>query len=232
MSDDRYSQQGGFDDDATRPISADNPGTRPQQSWPSAAQRREHPRSVPFNGPGQAGYQLPDRSGAAGAFAAALVATLVGVAVSVGASFAASQLGGVGAQPRRHLYDLGLAVWPSSRKLVAAADPTRTPIAFDTTTFIASFTVAALVLVVLLWAAVGSVPGGRGAFSVFLAGWGGTLVAGVAASLVGYVIAADRVDIWRMLDFGFGTGGAWAIHVGPLVGLVAAIGHSLRRKTA
>ena len=232
MSDGSYGDKDRSEDASTRPIAGHEGHTHPQQRWPSAAQRREHPGASPQSGFGPGGYPPGARSGGAGAFVAALVATVTGIAVSVAASYAAPRLGGLAPDLRRHLYDTGLSFWLSSPRLIASADPTRTPMAFDTTSFVVTFGVATAVLLLLLWAVIGSVPGGRGGFSVFLAGWGATLLAGVAASLAGYVVAADRFDISRMVDFGFGTGGAWAIHLGWLVGLIAAIGHSLRRKTA
>lgn len=161
---------------------------------------------------------------------AALIATLAVVGVSIGSSYAATHAGWASSIARQHLYNAGLAVWPRSFGVTDSSDTARTVLKFGTSSYVVAFAVAGSVLLLLLWAAIASVPGGRGAFSVFLAGWGATVVAGAAAVTVEFAIASRNVPISRLINSAFEAGGLWAVHVGWLVGLVAAIGQSVRSK--
>lgn len=227
MSDDRYDNNDEYDDE-THPLAANDPQTRPQQHRPSAAQRREHPGATQNGRPAQGGYPPPDRAAGGGAFVTALLATLIAIAASLAASYlnVRHRLGS--RQLQQHLQDTGLVVWPKGRSNGVAGSVLR----LETWSFALIFAVAAIFLLVLLWAAVGSVPGGRGAFAVFLAGWGATLIAGVLAIGVGYYLAADGLQGGQGLFQIFFQGSRWAINVGWLAGLVAAIGQSLRPKVA
>lgn len=214
----------------------------PQQQGQQApwTQQREHRGATPMGRDGQwpqpaphpqAAYpQSPGRSGAGGAFVAALISTLVVIGVSVGASYAATHASWASSDARAHLYNAGLAIWPSSLRLTDNSYAARAVLKFDTTSYLAAFVVAGVVLLLLLWAAVASVPGGRGSFGVFLAGWGATVVAGVVAVTVEFLIASSDLPVSRLINAAFEGGGLWAVHVGWIVGLVAAVGQSLRRR--
>lgn len=259
MSDDRYGgnsgNEGDYGDDATRPIPASDPHPRPrrpepepepgyrsepsyrsesgnpeQQPWTSGAQRREHPDTDPplrYQDPAYPGAVR--RSGAGGAFAVAFIAVLIGMAASLGASYLAGHHRLTNLVQQGNLAVAGLVGWPksSTRGLNAAS-----VLQLSTTNFAIAYAIAAVVTLLLLWAATGSLPAGRGAFSLFLAGWAATLVAGVIALVVMYLVVSDRSQLGQLVSGAANAGAAWALRVGWIVGLIAAIGQSLRRKTS
>lgn len=229
MSDDRYEDRDN-EADPTRPMSPQRPGppqySEPQQPgpgyaesqpWSSGAQRREYP------GAGQPAR----RSGAGAGFLVALAASVFGIAASLGASYVVAHHRISSLVAEQNVATAGLAGWPvgSARGLSRVV-----PLRLGTRDFVIVFAIAAAVLLVLLWAAAASMPAGRGAFALFLAGWGATLVAGAVALVAIHLIATDRAQPWQLVSGALNAGAAWAVRIGWIVGLVAAIAQSTRKR--
>ncbi|MBO1755151.1 hypothetical protein [Allobranchiibius sp. CTAmp26] len=215
----------------------DAPREEPREDpqWQSATQRREHPGGgapgggTPWSqgGPPQ-GTRPPvvrRRAGAGSAFLAALVATLAGLAVSLVASYVAYHQRTMSIYPRTNLLIGGLAQWPASG-LRSAMDGTANA---GTGHFILAFAVAGVVLFLLLWVALASTPGRRGFLAVLLAGWGATMVAGAVALGVEYLAISHHGPLDRLFTLAVSGGADWGIRVGWVVGVIAALGHALRR---
>ena len=204
----------------------------PQWQW--ATQRREHPGggapggAVAWSQPGQAPggpVVVRRRAGAGSAFFVALIATAVGLAVSIVAGYVAYHRRSLSVYPRQNLLTGGLTPWPSSG-LRNALDGSANA---GTGHYLLTFAVAGVVLLVLLWAAIGSTPGRRGFLAVLLAGWGATMVAGAIALCVEYLAISHHGSLDRLFTLAVSGGADWGIRVGWIVGLIAALGHVLRR---
>ncbi|MBO1767993.1 hypothetical protein [Allobranchiibius sp. GilTou38] len=207
---------------------------RQDPQWQSATQRREHPEggapgsAAPWTQPGQNQRGIPvvrRRAGAGSAFLVALIATLIGLAVSLVASYVADHRHSMSIYPRTNLLIGGLAPWPSSG-LRAASDINLNA---GTGHFVLAFAVAGVVLLLLLWAALASTPGRRGFLTVLLAGWGATVVAGAVALGVEYLAISHHGPLGRLFTLAVSSGADWGIRVGWVVGVIAALGHVLRR---
>ena len=200
---------------------------RQEQQWTSATQRREHPGA---GGPDRAGSWsqqggappagLPRRAGAGSAFLIAVIATAIGLGITLLTGYAAVHSHSTSVYTRANLASAGLATWPSGSGVVSAG-------VHD---FILTLAVAGVVMFLLLWAAIASTPGGRGALTVLLAGWGATLVAGAVAAAVAVLTVGHDEHVVRVLGTALNDGADWAVRVGWVVGVVAALGHLLRRR--
>lgn len=235
MNEDRPRREGDDDAEVTRPFAPLNPRTRPQQRAPEpqwnapVASPPDQAQGWAQPGSHQVGSyaQPPRRAGAGGAFVVSLIATVVGIGASLGASYfvAHARLGDLVAQ--QNLSIAGLAVWPMGpgRAVGGVLVPR-----LDTTHFVIAYAIAGVALLVLLWWAAGSASAGHGAFTMFLAGWGAAAVAGAISLVVVYLVATDRSQLGLLLTGAVNSGAAWGLRIGWLVGVVAALGQSLRRR--
>lgn len=225
------------DDDLTRPLSAFNPPTRPQQQYPEpqqpqypgppAGQPQAWPQSQPPANREDFYPQAHRRAGAGGAFVVSLIATVVGIAASLAASYFVShhRLGDQAVE--QNLSIAGLTVWPTGPDMEVGRVAV---LRLDTTQFVIAYAIAGLALLLLLWWAAGSASAGHGAFAMFLAGWGAAVVAGAISLVVAYLVATDRSQLGLLVTGAVNAGAAWGVRIGWLVGLIAAIGQSVRRR--
>lgn len=230
----RGGDQGG---DLTRPFAPLNPPTRPQQQAPQPdrqeypfrpAAGQQHPQAWPQPSANREDFypQASRRSGAGDAFVVSLIATVVGIAASLGASYfvAHHRLGDEGAQ--QNVSIAGLTVWPTGRDVAVGGVPV---LRLDTTYFVIAYAIAGVALLLLLWWAAASASAGRGGFTVFLAGWGAAVVAGAISLAVAYLVIDNGSPLGAVVTGAANAGAAWGLRVGWLVGVVAAIGQSVRK---